>query len=59
MKKRYESVEKPDKCPKCGAPVYRIEYGFPTMSEEEYFKNTECLTHCESHCESDSFYSYS
>ena len=30
-------MEKPDKCPKCGAPVYRIQYGFPTMSEEEYF----------------------
>ena len=28
----------PDKCPKCGAPVYRILYGLPTMSEEEYFK---------------------
>ena len=37
MKKRYESIEKPDKCPKCGAPVYRILYGLPVMSEEEYF----------------------
>ena len=37
MKKRYESIEKPDKCPKCGAPVYRIQYGMPMMSEEEYF----------------------
>ena len=35
--KRFESVEKPDKCPKCGAPVYRIQYGLPAMSEEEYF----------------------
>lgn len=35
--KRYEAIEKPDKCPKCGAPVYRIQYGLPTMSEEEYF----------------------
>ena len=35
--KRFESIEKPDKCPKCGAPVYRIQYGMPTMSEEEYF----------------------
>ena len=35
--KRYESIEKPDKCPKCGAPVYRIQYGLPAMSEEEYF----------------------
>ena len=38
MKKRYESIEKPDKCPKCGAPVYRIQYGLPAMSEEEYFE---------------------
>lgn len=38
MKKRYESIEKPDKCPKCGAPVYRILYGMPAMPEEEYFK---------------------
>ena len=38
MKKRYESDVKPDKCPKCGAPVYRIQYGLPMMSEEEYFK---------------------
>lgn len=37
MKKRYESKVKPDKCPKCGAPVYRILYGMPVMSEEEYF----------------------
>ena len=37
MKKQYESIEKPEKCPKCGAPVYRIQYGLPTMSEEEYF----------------------
>ena len=37
MKKRYESIEKPDNCPKCGAPVYRILYGLPVMSEEEYF----------------------
>ena len=37
MKKRYESIEKPDKCPKCGAPVYPILYGLPVMSEEEYF----------------------
>ena len=37
MKKRYESIEKPDKCPKCGAPVYRIQYGLQAMSEEEYF----------------------
>lgn len=37
MRKRYESIEKPDKCPKCGAPVYRIQYGLPAMSEEEYF----------------------
>ena len=37
MSKRYESIEMPDKCPKCGAPVYRIQYGMPTMSEEEYF----------------------
>jgi ribosomal protein L37AE/L43A len=37
MKKRYESIEKPEKCPKCGAPVYRILYGLPVMSEEEYF----------------------
>ena len=37
MKKRYESIEKPDKCPKCGAPVCRILYGLPVMSEEEYF----------------------
>lgn len=36
--KRYESIEMPDKCPKCGAPVYRILYGLPVMSEEEYFK---------------------
>lgn len=38
MKKRYESVEKPDKCPKCGAPVYEILYGLPAMSEEEYLE---------------------
>ena len=38
MKKRYESIEKPDKCPNCGAPVYRILYGLPVMPEEEYFK---------------------
>ena len=38
MKKRYESMEKPDKCPRCWAPVYRILYGLPVMSEEEYFK---------------------
>ena len=37
MKKRYESKVKPDKCPKCGAPVYKILYGMPVMSEEEYF----------------------
>ena len=37
MKKRYESIEKLDKCPKCGAPVFRILYGLPVMSEEEYF----------------------
>lgn len=37
MKKRYESNVKPDKCPKCGAPVYRIQYGMPMMSKEEYF----------------------
>ena len=37
MKKRFESAEKPEKCPKCGAPVYRILYGLPAMSEEEYF----------------------
>jgi len=37
MKRRYESIEKPDKCPKCGAPVYGILYGLPVMSEEEYF----------------------
>lgn len=36
--KRYESIENPGKCPKCGAPVYRIQYGLPAMSEEEYFK---------------------
>ena len=42
MKKRYESIEKPDKCPRCGAPVYEILYGLPVMSEEEYFeKNHE------------------
>ena len=35
--KRYESKVKPDNCPKCGAPVYRILYGMPMMSEEEYF----------------------
>ena len=35
--KRYESKEKPDKCPNCGAPVYEILYGMPVMSEEEYF----------------------
>ena len=28
----------PGKCPKCGAPVYRIIYGLPAMPEEEYFK---------------------
>lgn len=38
MKKRYESKVKPDTCPKCGAPVYRIQYGMPMMSEEEYYK---------------------
>ncbi len=38
MKKKYESIEKPNKCPKCGAPVYQILYGLPVMSEEEYFK---------------------
>ncbi len=37
MKKRYKSDVMPDKCPKCGAPVYRILYGMPVMSEEEYF----------------------
>lgn len=37
MKKRFESKVKPDICPKCGAPVYRIFYGMPMMSEEEYF----------------------
>ena len=37
MKKRYESIEKPDKCPKCGAPVFRILYGLPVMPEEEYY----------------------
>ena len=38
MKKRYESKDMPEKCPKCGAPVYRIMYGLPAMSEEEYLK---------------------
>ena len=38
MKKRFESIKKPDKCPKCGAPVYRILYGLPLILEEEYFK---------------------
>lgn len=38
MKKKYESKVKPDKCPKCGAPVYQILYGEPMMSEEDYFK---------------------
>ncbi len=37
MKKRYKSDVMPDKCPKCGAPGYRILYGRPVMSEEEYF----------------------
>lgn len=37
MKKRYESKMKPNQCPKCGASVYRILYGMPIMSEEEYF----------------------
>ena len=37
MKKRNESKMKPNQCPKCGAPVYRILYGMPIMSEEEYF----------------------
>lgn len=37
MGKRFESIEKPDKCPKCGAPVYEILYGLPAMSEKEYF----------------------
>lgn len=35
--KRYESKVKPDNCQKCGAPAYRILYGMPVMSEEEYF----------------------
>ena len=26
------------KCPKCGAPVYKILYGEPMMNEDEYFK---------------------
>lgn len=38
MKKRYKSKEMPEMCPKCGAPVYRILYGLPAMSEEDYFK---------------------
>ena len=38
MKKRYESKEMPEKRPKCGAPVYRIMYGLPAMSEDDYFK---------------------
>ena len=37
MKKRFEAKEKPDVCPKCGAPVYKILYGMPMMSEENYF----------------------
>ena len=36
--KRFESEVKPDKCPRCGAPVYEILYGLPVMSEEEYFE---------------------
>lgn len=36
--KRYESKEKPGKCPKCEAPVYEILYGLPVMSEEENFR---------------------
>ena len=35
--RRCESIEKPEKCPKCGAPVYEILYGLPVMSEEDYF----------------------
>lgn len=35
--KSYNYKTKPDKCPRCGAPVYRILYGLPMMSEEEYF----------------------
>lgn len=30
--------EKPEVCPKCGAPVCPILYGEPSMSEEDYFK---------------------
>lgn len=37
MKKRYIAKVKPDKCPKCGAPVFTIFYGEPMMSEEEYY----------------------
>ncbi len=36
--KRISSINKPDKCPRCGAPVYKILYGEPAMSEEDYFK---------------------
>ena len=44
MKKRYESIEKPDKCPKCGAPVFLILYGLPVMPEEEYYTASIAVT---------------
>jgi hypothetical protein len=31
-------ARKPRKCPLCGAPVYKILYGEPAMSESDYFK---------------------
>jgi hypothetical protein len=36
--KRMSFPAKPEKCPNCDAPVYRILYGEPMMSEEDYFK---------------------
>ena len=33
---RLTSASKPDRCPRCGAPVYKILYGEPCMSEEDY-----------------------
>ena len=38
--KRISSTSKPDKCPRCGAPVYKILYGEPAMSVEDYFRTS-------------------
>lgn len=39
MRKPIEVIRKPRKCPRCGGNVYRILYGEPMYSEEEYFEH--------------------